>query len=183
MPPQVGLAKHLVSPCGPVGGLLCHGHALSRRPAKSGVDAAQHDHHDSGVDTSGDDFGYQGRGRPGVPDFPPGWIDGAPTTSWGQSCAICGTPDVAWVHPLDPSLVRYRAYSKGHTLPGFWPLCQRCESLYQAAQDEALVAIMKSAPDWMWDSPTDIDERLRKPLAAFRHADKGARPLASDPDR
>lgn len=131
------------------------------------------------MSSTGGEFGYQDRDHPGVPDFPPDWVDGVPTTSWGQICAICCAADGAWVHPLDPGLVRYRAYTKGHTLPGFWALCERCESLYQAGQDEPLVEIMKSAPGWLWDSPTDIDECLRKPLAVFRRADKGARPLAS----
>ena len=91
--------------------------------------------------------------------------------------------DGTWVHPLDPDLVRYREYGKGRTLPGFWALCQRCEELYTGGQDDNLVEIMKSAPGWLWDSPSDIDECLRKPLAVFRHADTGARPLAPDPER
>jgi hypothetical protein len=135
------------------------------------------------VSSTGDEFGHQDWDHSGIPDFPPGWVDGMPTTSWGQSCAICRTADGAWIHPLDPGLVRYREYDKGHTLPGFWALCQRCEELYLAGQDDDLVEIMKSAPGWLWDSPRDIDECLRKPLAVFRRADTGARPLAPDPRR
>ena len=131
--------------------------------------------------TSNDDeFGYQEWDHPEVPGYPPGWVDGAPTTSWRQSCALCSRADGAWLHPLNPDLVRYRAYSKGHTLPGFWALCERCEDLYLTDQDDQLVEIMKSAPGWLWDSPTDIDECIRKPLAVFRRADQGPRPLASD---
>jgi hypothetical protein len=84
---------------------------------------------------------------------------------------------------LDPDRVKYRAYDKGHTLPGFWSLCRGCEELYVAGRDDELVEIMKSAPAWLWDSPEDIDESLRKPLAVFRRADQGARPLAPAADR
>lgn len=58
---------------------------------------------------------------------PPGWVDGAPTSGIGQLCAFCGTREVAWVHPLASDLVTYRVYGKGHTLPNFWALCDRCE--------------------------------------------------------
>jgi hypothetical protein len=136
--------------------------------------------HDHGVGATGDEFGAQGSGNPGVPDFPPGWVDGLPTTSWGQRCAICGMADGLLVHPLDPDLVAYRVYGKGHTLPGFWALCQRCEALYEAGRDDDLVEIMKSSPGWLWDSPADVDELLRQPLTVFRRADMGARPLAPD---
>ena len=132
---------------------------------------------------TGDEIGRQGSGKPEVPDFPPGWVDGVPTTSWGQRCAICGTADGVWVHPIDRDLVTYRVHGKGHTLPGYWALCQRCEDLYNEGRDEDILQIMKSAPGWLWDSPSEIDELLRQPLAVFRRADLGARPLAPDEDR
>jgi len=154
-------------------------------PARRNAQVAgqRFDDHDLRVASNGNEFGYQRWDRSGVPNSPPGWVDGIPTTSWGQLCAICGTADGTWVHPLDPDQVGYREYDKGHTLPGFWALCQRCEQLYRAGEDTDLVEIMKSSPDWLWDSPRDIEECLRKPLAVFRRADKGARPLAPNPEQ
>jgi hypothetical protein len=83
------------------------------------------------------------------------------------------------VHPLHADLVGYRKYGKGHTLPNFWCICQRCEDLYGAGDDEDLVDIMKASRGWYWDSDDDIEECLRKPLAVFRRADKGARHMTA----
>jgi hypothetical protein len=124
------------------------------------------------------EYGYQGWSSL-PPDDPTGWINGVPTSGHDQSCAICGALDVVWVHPLDPERVRYREYGKGHRLPTFWCLCDPCEQLHRAGYDQNLVELMKAAPGWYWESPADIDECLRQPLAAFRRADRGARPLAT----
>ena len=79
------------------------------------------------------------------------------------------------MHPLDAAQVTYREYDKGHTLPTFWCLCSRCEDLYRAGADPELVEIMKDA--WQ-ESVEHVDECIRKPLAVFRRADRGARALA-----
>jgi hypothetical protein len=127
---------------------------------------------------SRDEQRYQGFSRPGPHHEPPGWIDGAPTDPRDQSCAICGDREVVWVHPLHANRVTYREYGKGHTLPSFWCLCQRCEDLHRAGRDDELIEIMKSASGWYWETAEDIDECLSKPLAVFRNADKNGRRLA-----
>lgn len=108
----------------------------------------------------------------------PGWVDGAPTSRRGQSCAFCGSSDVVWVHPLAGDLVRYRQYGKGHTLPSFWALCDRCELVYASGDAEAAVEVMRSSDGWPSVTAEDVAECIRKPLAVFRRADKGARRLA-----
>jgi hypothetical protein len=119
-------------------------------------------------------FGYQGHYVSVPPKDPPGWVDGAPTSGERQHCALCRSPSVTWVHPLNPDLVTYREYGKGHTLPTYWCLCGRCEDLYQAGAEAELVAIMQDA----WQEVAEhVDECIRKPLAVFRRADRGAREL------
>ena len=106
-----------------------------------------------------------------------GSIDGLPTGPEDQSCAFCRFDDVAWVHPLDPALVSYRVYGKGHTLPTFWCLCDDCEQVYATGDDEAALARMRRSPEW-GNVPVDQeDELVEKPLAVFRRADLGPRPL------
>lgn len=103
---------------------------------------------------------------------PDDWVGGAPTSAVDQSCAICGADDVQWVHPLDPSKVTYRVCGKGRTLPTFWALCDRCEQRYQDGDDDALVtAMIESDPDHV----DGVHEDVRRPLAVFRNADRGAR--------
>jgi hypothetical protein len=131
---------------------------------------------DPGSDGS---HGYASFSRSLPPEDPPDWVDGAPTSSRDQTCAICGLSEVTWVHPLTPELIEYRVYGKGHTLPTFWCLCQRCEVLHRAGAEPDLIEIMKFAPGWYWDSEDQIDELLGKPLAVFRRADKGARRLTT----
>jgi hypothetical protein len=101
-----------------------------------------------------------------------------PADSHDQSCALCGSTRVAWVHPLDGKLVTYRVYGKGHTLPGFWTTCEDCERRYAAGEDETLVALMRASggfgPDLLDEH---VDEVVRQPLAVFRRADLGTRPL------
>lgn len=128
------------------------------------------------MDTPDDGFamGYSSL-RPASED-PPGWIDGAPTSRRGQSCAFCTSSDVAWVHPLGGDLVQYEVYGKGHTLPTFWALCDRCEEVYASDDAEAALAVMLSG-GWSWVAAEDVAECLRKPLNVFRRADKGARRL------
>jgi hypothetical protein len=124
-----------------------------------------------------DEPGYHGCYEPLAGDDPPGWVDGAPTSPLDQSCALCGSVQVVWVHPLDIALVTYREYGKGHTLPTFWTLCQRCEDLYQRPADLEIVEIMKASGGWFWESDEDVAECIQQPLAVFRRADRGGRPL------
>ncbi|MDQ1554740.1 MAG: hypothetical protein QOK46_1818 [Microbacteriaceae bacterium] len=125
----------------------------------------------------GDEAGYQGWFQPHPSVDPPGWVDGAPTSGHDQSCALCGSAEVALVHPLEASLVTHRQYGKGHRLPTFWALCQSCEDLYQDRADVQIVEIMKSSAGWFWDFDDDVSERIQKQIAVFRRADKGARLL------
>lgn len=106
-----------------------------------------------------------------------GRVDGAPSRGRGESCAICGTHDVAWVHPLASDLVTYRQYGKGHTLPTFWALCDRCEEIYASGETAAAVDVMRSSDAWSWVADDDVAECIRKPLEVFRRADLGARRL------
>jgi hypothetical protein len=101
----------------------------------------------------------------GPPEHPPGWVDGVPTSGRGQSCVFCGGPRVAWVHPLNSGLVQYQAYGKGHTLPTFWTLCERCESVYRAGDDEVAVELMKVHMEGFWETDDDVEETIRKPIA------------------
>jgi hypothetical protein len=96
-----------------------------------------------------------------------------------QGCAFCGSSDAVWIHPLAAGLVTYREYGKGYTLPSWWALCQRCEDLYSSGDDDAAVAVMRSSA-WDWVEDEDVDECLRQPLAVFRRADLGARPLDAE---
>jgi hypothetical protein len=109
---------------------------------------------------------------------PPGWVDGLPTSAQDQSCAMCGD-DPTWVHRLDPAKVTFRIYGKGHTLPTFWSLCDRCEHLYDAGDDEALMRLYD--PGWEVLSEQDFEETVRQPVRVFRAADLGARRYLSRP--
>jgi hypothetical protein len=111
----------------------------------------------------------------GPPEHPPGWVDGAPTSGRGQSCVFCGDSKVAWVHPLTSRLVWYQAYGKGHTLPTFWTLCERCEAVYRAGDDGVAVELMKVHMEGFWETEEDVEETIRKPIAVFRRADHGGR--------
>jgi hypothetical protein len=99
-----------------------------------------------------------------------------PTSRHAQSCAFCGH-EVAWVHPLASDLVAYREYGKGHTLPTFWALCDRCEGIYASGDVDAAVEVMRASDAWSWVAVEDVDECIRKPLDVFRRADLGARRL------
>ena len=124
--------------------------------------------------------GFHGhQGGPSEPRWEPaGWVDGAPTSGRDQSCAFCESPVVRWVHPLAADLVTYRVYGKGHTLPTFWALCERCESLYVAGDDPSLLRLMVASDAWQWETAADIDETIVQALEVFRRADRGARRLA-----
>jgi hypothetical protein len=111
----------------------------------------------------------------GPPEHPPGWVDGAPTRGRGQSCVFCGGSRVAWVHPLNSGLVQYQAYGKGHTLPTFWTLCEQCEGVYRAGNDEIAVELMKVHMEGFWETDEDVEEIIRKPITVFRRADRGGR--------
>lgn len=110
---------------------------------------------------------------------PPGWVDGAPTSGIGQSCAFCGTRDVVWVHRLDRDLVAYQEYGKGHTLPSFWALCDRCEQVYATGDDTAAVVLMRSG--WSGVADEHVAECIGGPLAVFRLADRGRRRFDPEP--
>ena len=98
----------------------------------------------------------------------------------GQSCAFCGSHGVVWLHPLAEDLVGYREYGKGHTLPSFWALCERCEGVYRSGDDDAAVEVMRSsARSGVGDD--DVAECIRKPLAVLRRADLGPRQFDPEP--
>ena len=109
--------------------------------------------------------------------------DNLPTTADDQSCAFCGSTQVRWLHPLDMALVEYREFGKGHTLPQFWTLCDRCEVLYRSGDEDAMVDVLLASDTWAGTTLIDADEQLRRPLVVFRRADLGARPLSSRPPR
>ena len=119
------------------------------------------------------------RSRPGSSPDPAGWVDGAPTSGLGQSCAFCGTREVAWVHPLARDRLTYRQHGEEHTLPTFWALCDPCEGVYASGDDDAAVEVMR---DGEWPATDDdVAESVRKPLAVFRRADLGARRFDPEP--
>ena len=100
--------------------------------------------------------------------------DVLPAGPEGQSCAFCGGEVVAWVHPLDQTLVRFRISGAEHTLPHFWTTCDHCERLYLAGEVETVVGLMTAAGEW---PDADVDDQVRLPLAVFARADLGARRL------
>lgn len=104
-----------------------------------------------------------------------GRADDAPTRGPGV-CSFCGEPSAVWLHPLDPERTGFLVYGKGHTLPTFWMLCDRCETVYRSGNDDDAVAIMRASrhPDV---DDRDVAELLRKPVAALRSSDRGARRL------
>jgi hypothetical protein len=106
------------------------------------------------------------------------WEEELPTSSVDQTCAFCGSTDVPWLHPLDMELVTFRKFGKGHTLPHFWTLCDRCEQLYRAGDEEAILRVAVEEGGWPGGTPIDFDEEVRQPFDVFRRADAGARPLA-----
>ena len=71
----------------------------------------------------------------------------------------------------------YQVYGKGHTLPSFWTLCDRCEGIYRAGETETAVELMKEAQRGFWRTAEDVDQMIRRPLAVFTRADGGARRL------
>jgi hypothetical protein len=95
-----------------------------------------------------------------------------------QTCAFCGGADVVWVHPLATDRVQFRKFGKDDSLQSFWTLCQSCEQLYQDGQDDQLIALMKSAGEWVWQG-TDVEDVLRKPVDVFREADLGRRAIGT----
>ena len=119
--------------------------------------------------------------RPGLSQDPPSWVDGAPTSGVGQSCAFCGTRAVAWVHPLARDLQAYREHGTGQTLPMFWALCDRCEGVYASGDDDAAVELMRASDAWSSVADADVAECIRKPLAVFRRADRGPRRFDPEP--
>ena len=104
--------------------------------------------------------------------------DDLPTNSVDQLCAFCNSTDVPWLHPLDRDLVTFTMFGKGHTLPHFWTLCDRCEQLYRAGDDEAILRLAVEEGGWPGGTLIDFDEEVRQPFEVFRRADLGARPLS-----
>jgi hypothetical protein len=104
--------------------------------------------------------------------------EGPPDAVTDQSCAFCGGADVVWVHPLATDRVQFRRFGKDDTLHSFWALCQSCEQLYQDGEDDRLIALMKSAGEWVWQG-TDVEDVLRKPVDVFREADLGRRAIGT----
>jgi len=104
--------------------------------------------------------------------------DDLPRNSVDQSCPFCGSTKVTWLHPLDRALVTFTVFGKGHTLPHFWTLCDRCEQLYRAGDDEAILRLAVAEGSWAERTLIDVDEQVRRPFEVFRRADLGARPLA-----
>lgn len=102
--------------------------------------------------------------------------DWLPTTPRDQNCAICRDTSVTWLHPLAGNLVGFRAYNSGYTLPTFWTLCDSCESLYQAGEDDEMLKRMQQ-PDGEGGT---WNELAQKSLATFRRADLGARLFDDD---
>lgn len=129
------------------------------------------------------DYEYFGTAEPDEPDEAAFWA-AMPTTSVDQHCATCHAPSPSWLHPLDEGRAAYRAWGKGYTLPMAWCLCDSCEALYQAGDDEALIAVM-AAKARVEDQVVDgrvgeydvVEEEFRKPVRVLRRADLGARPL------
>lgn len=125
---------------------------------------------------NGFEFGHPRVGH--TPEDETALVDGVPTSRRGQSCAFCAASDVVWVHPLATKLVRYRQNGEEHTLPTFWALCDRCESIYNTGNAQAAIEVMRSSDGWSWVTSEDVAECIEKPLEVFRRADMGARPLA-----
>lgn len=88
------------------------------------------------------------------------------------SCYFCEAFDAEWVHQLDWARSTFRLYGKGHTFGGSVDFCDRCEELYRAGDDEALVAIERRTREL--DDAAAVAEEIRKPLAVLRGADLGA---------
>lgn len=107
-----------------------------------------------------------------------------PADGRDQSCAVCRADDVVWIHPLALSQVSYREFGKGHTLPTYWCVCGACEVLFRAGDDDELAHRLVAAHYLSDPRPPHIsadrwvDEMARKPVAVWRRADLGARPLA-----
>jgi len=118
------------------------------------------------------------------PGLDAGWLGSLPTSGAGQRCAFCDSSPVRWIQALDPALVQYRVYGKGHTLPTFWTLCDRCEQLYQAGDEETVVSVMlANSTQWSFriKRAEDVYEHVRQPLAVFGRADLGPRALTGRP--
>jgi hypothetical protein len=79
---------------------------------------------------------------------PQGWIDGAPTSAFDHSCAMCGAAIVEWVHPLAAEHVRFVRYGKDATWASYCTLCDPCERIYASGDDEAVVELMKASDRW-----------------------------------
>jgi hypothetical protein len=93
---------------------------------------------------------------------------GLPTTNRDQSCAFCDASRPRFAHPLDRAHVQYRLDGKGHTLPTFWTVCERCETLVRRSDDAGLLRVMSGS-----DEGDDTEER-QSALRAFRASDLGA---------
>ena len=92
----------------------------------------------------------------------------APT---GPTCGVCGRDAGAWMHRLDTGRAGFEVYGKPHVWADPVGLCERCERLYRAGDDEGLVAVHERT----WEKTAeDVEQGIRKPLAVLRAADLGA---------
>jgi hypothetical protein len=92
-----------------------------------------------------------------------------------QRCALCGVGTAAWMHRLDWDKARFRVYGKGHTWAHEVAVCERCERLYRAGDDDGLLAVHERS--WQ-KSAEGVEEGIRNSLLAFRRADVGAVSMA-----
>jgi hypothetical protein len=97
------------------------------------------------------------------------WV---PEHNQDQSCAFCEASRPVFAHRLDPDHTQFRVHGKGRTLPTFWAVCARCETLVAARDDSELLALMT------WD---DDDRSREATLAAFRASDLGSERLGEGP--
>jgi hypothetical protein len=98
----------------------------------------------------------------------------APVVTSG-SCAICESHGGSWMHSLDWDASHFRVYGKGHVWASDIAMCDRCEQLCLAGDDEALVALRPRT----WETTeTDVDEHLRNAVTALRRADLGSVPMS-----
>lgn len=92
-----------------------------------------------------------------------------------QVCSFCQINTTEWMHRLDWDRASFRVYGKGHIWAPEVGLCGRCERLYQARDDDGLVAVYHR--EWQ-KTDEDVQEGIRNPLAAFRLADLGGASMA-----
>lgn len=86
-------------------------------------------------------------------------------------CDLCEERPAVWTHTLDLRRATFRTYGREHVWASRVALCERCEGLYAAGDDEGVVAAHARTRE---RTDEDGHEAVRVPLAAFRRADTGA---------